>query len=288
MSKKSEINALIRLLDDEDETIVENVTERLLSHGEAVVFNLEKSWEGSVNSILQERIENIIHRINFNEVSKKLKYWLLDDYPDLYAGAEIIAKYHYPDLDSLAIKASIEGFKQKIWLELNNDLTPLETVSVFNHVFYGQFGFSGNDTAARSINDYCINHLVETKKGSPIGVGILYVILAQELNIPIYGVNLYNHFVLSYQKKFIENFAQDAVSESMFYINPVNKGSVFGRQDIVQYLESIQKDKDKLNFKPASHKEVIKSLLGYMKRFFLNASEDAKAQEMEALKMLFE
>lgn len=287
MSKKTEINALIRLLDDEDESIVENVTERLLSYGEEVVFNLEKSWESSVNEVLQERIENIIHKINFNEVSKKLKHWLLDVYPDLYKGAEIVAKYHYPDLDSESVKTSIEGIKQKIWLELNNDLTPLETVSVFNHIFYSQLGFAGNDTDTRSISDYCINHLVETKKGSPICVGLLYVILAQELNIPIYGVNLFNHFVLSYQKKFIVDFSQDIISESLFYINPVNKGSVFGRQDIVQYLENIKKDKDDVYFKAANQKEVIKSLLGYMKRFFLNNSEDEKAEEMEALIKLF-
>lgn len=287
MTKKSEIEALIRLLDDEDETIVANVSERILSYGSEIVFNLENAWESSTNLILQERIENLIHLINLKEVSKELKFWLAESFPDLYTGAEIVAKYHFQDLDAQSLRTSIEGIKQKIWLELNNDLTPLETISVFNHVFYGELGFKGNFESAASINDYCINHVIESKKGSAISVGILYVIIAQELNLPIYGVNLFNHFILSYQKRFIINFKEDNLNDNLFYINPVNKGAVFGRQDIIQYLDTIKKDKDKKYFKSAHQKEVIKALLGYMKRSFLNANEDQKADEIESLIELF-
>lgn len=287
MTKKSEIEALIRLLDDDDETIVANVTERIMFYGEEVVFNLEKAWETSTNPILQERIENIIHLINLKEVSKQLKFWLAESFPDLYVGAEIVAKYHFPDLDAQSLRTSIEGIKQKIWLELNNDLTPLETISVFNHVFYGQLAFTGNYESASSINDYCINHVLESKKGSSISIGILYIVIAQELNLPIYGVNLFNHFILSYQKRFIINFKEDNLVDNLFYVNPVNKGAVFGRQDIVQYLDTIKKEKDKQYFKPAHQKEVIKALLGYMKRYFLNANEDQKAEEIESLIELF-
>lgn len=287
MAKNSEIEALIRLLDDEDESIVANVSERLISYGNTVVFNLEKAWETSLDSVLQERIENLIHLINLNDVTKQLKLWLSDSFPDLYQGAEIVAKYHFADLDSQSLRTSIEGIKQKIWLELNNDLTPLETISVFNHVFYGQLGFTGNYESAQAINDYCINSVFEAKKGSSISVGILYVIIAQELNLPIYGVNLFNHFILTYQKRFIINFKEDNLQDSLFYINPVNKGSVFGRNDINIYLETIKKEKDKKYFQAAHHKEVIRALLGYIKRVFLNANEYQKANEIESLIALF-
>lgn len=288
MSKKTEIDALIRLLDDENEEIVANVTERLISYGEEVIFNLEKSWESSANPLLQERIENLIHKINYKLVASNLKLWLTDSFPDLYQGAEIIAKYHFSDLDSQSLRTSIEGIKQKIWLELNNDLTPLETISVFNHVFYGQLGFSGNYESASGIKDYCINSVLESKKGSSISIGILYIIIAQELNLPIYGVNLFNHFVLTYQKKFIINFKEDNHNDSLFYINPVNKGAVFGRQDIVLYLSNIKKEKKPEYFKAANQKDVIKALLGYIKRNFLNANEDQKADEIEGLIALFD
>lgn len=288
MSKNAEIKALIYLLDDDDETVIKAVTERLLTYGDEIVFNLEQSWESTVNVVVQERIESIIHQINFIEISKKLKYWLLDDFPDLYTGAEIVAKYHFADLDTESLKTSIEGIKQKIWLELNNDLTPLETVSVFNHVFYGQLNFSGHKVEALNISDYCLNHLIETKKASPITVGILYIILAQDLNIPIYGVNLTNHFILSYQKKFIVDFSKDNIDASMFYIDPINKGTVFGRQDITKYLKVIGKEKDSVYYKPACHKAVIKSLLVYMLGFFERTKQLQNATEIHSLIALFD
>jgi hypothetical protein len=99
MSKKTEIKALISLLDDEDEAIVENVSNKLLSFGEEVIFNLENSWEKTINPLVHERIEGIIHEIQFNLVYKALKNWLRDPFPDLFKGAEIIAKYQYPDLE---------------------------------------------------------------------------------------------------------------------------------------------------------------------------------------------
>ena len=159
MSKKTEIKALISLLDDEDDVIVNNVSNKLLSYGEQVIFNLENSWEKTVNPIVHERIEEIIHKIQFKTIYNSLENWLRDPFPDLYKGAEIVAKYQFPDLDSESTRNIVEGIKQKVWLELNNDLTPLETINVFNHVFYGYLGFKGDYKSKVDVSDFCINHL---------------------------------------------------------------------------------------------------------------------------------
>lgn len=287
MSKKSEINALISLLDDEDDAIVENVSNKLLSYGEEVIFNLENSWEKTVNPIVHERIEEIIHQIQFTLVYKALENWLRDPFPDLYKGAEIVAKYQYPDLDSDSTKIMVEGIKQKIWLEMNNELTPLETINVFNHVFYGYLGFGGDYKSQPNIADLCINTVLETKKGASITLGILYVVIAQELNLPVYGVNLHRHFILSYQKRFIEKFDQDNANESMFYINAMNKGIVFEREEIKSYLKKMDKEVEDKFFSPASNQEVINELLYYLWFFFKNNQQDVRAAEIQKLRDLF-
>ena len=56
MSNNSEIQALISLLDDDDEIVIENVTNKLLSYGESVIFNLESAWEENVDPKLQDEI----------------------------------------------------------------------------------------------------------------------------------------------------------------------------------------------------------------------------------------
>ncbi len=287
MSKKTEIQALISLLDEDNEVILKNVTQKLLSYGEEVVFNLENSWEQSMNPIIHERIEDIIHQIQFNSVYQQLKIWLKDPYPDLFKGAEIVSKYQFPDYDTANIRNIVAGIKQKIWIELNNYLTPLETINVFNQVFFGILSFRGEYKLNHDISGYCINHLIETKKGTSITLGILYIIIAQDLNIPIYGVTLYRHFILSFQKGFIEDFNIDNSSQSLFYINAMSGGVIFQREEIKVYLKKMKQKNEIKFFSPASNKELIKELLYYIWNNYTNAKQQKKADEIEKLRSLF-
>lgn len=43
-----------------------------------------------------------------------------------------------------------------------------------------------------------INTVIESRKGNPLSLSLLYSVIAESLDLPIYGVNLPNHFVLAY------------------------------------------------------------------------------------------
>ena len=59
-------------------------------------------------------------------------------------------------------------------------------------------------------------------------------IVAQNLNIPIYGVNLPNHFILAYMDEFgVRKFLPEENKHGvLFYINPFSKGTVFDEIEI--------------------------------------------------------
>ena len=67
------IRALIDLLDDPDSKIFETVKNQLLRQGASVIPELEKSWESSLNDNLQNKIENIIQQIQFQDTAKELQ-----------------------------------------------------------------------------------------------------------------------------------------------------------------------------------------------------------------------
>ena len=58
MRNSKEIAALISLLDDPDQIVFEKISAKVLSLGPAIIPNLESQWEQSLDSFLQERIEN--------------------------------------------------------------------------------------------------------------------------------------------------------------------------------------------------------------------------------------
>jgi hypothetical protein len=81
---------------------------------------------------------------------------------------------------------------------MNFDLNPTEKVKILNYILYQVHGFKGNVDSYHDPSNSFLNQVLETKKGNPILLAVLYILIAQRLNIPIYGVNLPQHFVLAY------------------------------------------------------------------------------------------
>src|ERR1051325_9902820 len=103
MMKKTEIDALIQLLDDSDTEIYGHIESRLIDLGKEVIPMLENAWSKSLDALLQQRIENIIHKIQLTSLKNELKLWIENGSVDLIKGAMIVARYQYPDLNEAAI-----------------------------------------------------------------------------------------------------------------------------------------------------------------------------------------
>src|SRR5690554_1794857 len=144
MDNNREITSLIQLLDDPDQEIFKHVEEKLLELGEVAISPLEKAWEQSFNHLQQERIEELVHKIQFNQIYRELELWTLSGSFDLLQGLIIVHKYQYPDADEQKIINDIESIKRVIWFQMPYTLTPVEKVRIFNTVFYQTLGFSGN------------------------------------------------------------------------------------------------------------------------------------------------
>src|SRR6056297_3965720 len=108
-----EIDALINLIDDPDEDIYLRVREKIVSYGEDVIPQLENIWElNSFGVEFQQRIEDIIHIIQFDSVYNSVGRWAKDGGKNLFEGAMLIARYQYPDLDETEAKRELQKIRQ--------------------------------------------------------------------------------------------------------------------------------------------------------------------------------
>ncbi|MCB0400698.1 MAG: transglutaminase family protein [Flavobacteriales bacterium] len=271
---ESELNALISLLDDPDAHIYDEIRSKLIAYGDQVIPHLEHAWENSFDHLLQSRIENIIHQLQFSSIQKELSDWKATPDHNLIEGALIIAKYQYPDIDYQKIKAYVQQLKQDVWLELNDNLTALEKVKVLNRILFDIHGLYGNTKNINSPQNSYLNNVVETKKGNPISLGIIYLAICQMLDIPIYGVDIPAHFILAYSEN-----GEDA----LFYLNVFNKGSVFGKHDIDRFLKQLDKKPKDSYYRPCDNLTVIKRLLQHLIYSYDNLGYLDKKEELEAL-----
>lgn len=284
-SKKKMINetklaSLITLLDDPDPQIFKQIEEELLSYGNEVVGYLEGAWEKSFDSILQERIENLIHKIQFINVKEDLALWYQSGGFDLLRGFIIINRYQYPDLNEQKIINQIEAIKRDIWLQLIYESSPIEKVKLINHIFYNVYGFSGNTTNHQDPKNSFLSEVLESKKGNQISLAIIYSIIAQKLDIPIYGVNLPQHFILAYAD---EKAKYDEENGILFYINVFNKGYVFGKKDIDQFLKQLKINPEQLFYEPCSNTEILKRVIRNLISSYEKAGALEKSEELLSL-----
>ena len=277
MINPTEVNSLIRLLDDPDGEIFEHVHQKLLSFGSEAIEYLEKAWEEAFDPIQQDRIVGLVHEIQFGIVKKDLQLWHQSGAFDLLQGILIVNRYQYPDLDEQKVINQVEAIKRDIWIQMMHEASPAEQVKLINHVFYTIYGFSGNTANHQDPQNSYISQVLETKKGNQVSLAIIYSIIAQKLDIPIYGVNLPQHFILAYLDETLQSEFEGGI---LFYINAFNKGFIFGRRDVDMFLKQLNLKFDKQFYEPCSNANIIKRVLRNLISAYEHSGSSEKVNEL--------
>ncbi len=278
------IDSLIRLIDDPDERVFDHIRHELVARGEDAIPELESAWEsGDFGLLFQQRVEQIIHQIQFEQVKKGLREWAEEGGSDLLKGVLWVNRYQYPELDLGAIHRTIGQMKKDAWIELHEDLTAFEKVKVLNHVIYTVYGFRGNKKDPQAPRNHYLNILLESKDGSPLALGILYILLARSFQIPIRGVDLPEHFILAYMDEHSILPAIGQEGNVLFYINPFSKGGVFDQKEIDSFLKQLKKDPDPSYYQPCGNIAIVRRLIQQLKNGYRGNGQEEKVEELAEL-----
>jgi regulator of sirC expression with transglutaminase-like and TPR domain len=285
----SKINGLVQLLDDPDENIFSQIRDEFEIIGIEAIPILEQYWESSADSLAVKRAENLIHSINSKEVRSQLKTWIELGGKNLLKGSILVAKCQFHNLNEDKITSTINQIKQDIWIELNDNLTALEKIGVVNKVMFNIHGFEGNREDYYAPKNSFINKTLDNKTGTPLSVGLVYAVICQGLDIPVYGVNLPHHFVLAYQDDQVIPLMDDTLSEPgvLFYINPFNHGSVFGKPEVNDFLLQNNIEPEKTHFVPCTNLQIIKRMINNLIVAYEKVEKPEKMQLFKELLKLF-
>ncbi len=157
-----------------------------------------------------------------------------------------------------------------------------------NELFYSICGFAANSNNLFDAQNNFLIEVLETRKGNPVSLGLLYMVLARELGMPVYGVNLAQHFILSYHTQQLEGTENDfEIRKSiLFYINCLNKGIIFSRDDITLFLKRINVDPQPHHYVPCDNLTVINLLVNNLVHSYEMAGQVEKVQTMLKFKEL--
>jgi regulator of sirC expression with transglutaminase-like and TPR domain len=274
---KSEIKALISLLEDEDREVSRHIEQKIMSLGMPIVPFLEHEWEENLDPVVQHRIEDLIHRLQFDSLKDRLRKWVESEEKDLLAGMCLLATYQYPDLQINEVRQQVDKIFMECWLAFRKGLHPFDEIKILNSIFFGKFRFSANTRNFHSPANSLINTVVESRKGNPLSLSVLYMIVAQKLGMPVEGVNLPNIFILTY-----------LTDKQPFYINPFNRGLIFSKEDIAQYISSLNLSSEEAYFKPCSKLQILQRACRNLIQAYFKTGSPEKGEEVKELLEILE
>ncbi len=271
--KEQEIKALVSLLDDDDKEITTLVEKEIRQRGETIIPFLESEYqEAGFNPTIQRKIEELIHDLQFEQVLERIANWRNGGGMDLLEGLWAVATYQYPDLTYEKLKYDFEQIYIEAWREFKPEMHPVDQIKTLNHVFYNTLKFGSNTKSFHSANNSMINIVLESRRGNPISLCCLYMLIAQKLKMPVYGVNLPNLFILTYK--------QDNVQ---FYINVFNKGLVFMKADIDHFVGQLNLKPIDSFYEPCTNIDITKRMMRNLALAFERTSDTYKIKDIEKM-----
>jgi len=270
--EEKEIKALISLLEDDDQQVSRHVEQQIRNLGTVTIPYLEREWESSLNPEVQQRIELLIHDLQYQLNRERLRDWYASPGKELMTGMWIVATIQYPDLQIEKIRHELEQIYYEVWLQFRNDMTVMERIKVLNSVLFTKLRFGSNTKNFHSPGNSMINIVLESRKGNPITLCVIYLLVARKLKLPVYGVNMPNMFMLLYRDE-----AQE------FYINAFNRGVVFSKKDLENYIHEIHLTPQPSFFEPCTNEDIIRRALRNLVTAFDKIGEHARAEEVKLL-----
>ncbi|WP_022835191.1 SirB1 family protein [Salisaeta longa] len=192
----SELEALIALLDDSDRAVQEAVEARFNELGRAALPALRAARE-RVDAGLADRVEALARRLHWQSV-RDAWHAVMEQAPvDLERATFLLALYRFPDLDIGAYQQRLDRLAEAVRPRVEQ-AQGVRRAAIIARFLFDEQGFQGNRRHYFDANNSYINRVLDRQLGIPISLSVLFLLVAQRLNVPVYGVNLPAHFLVKY------------------------------------------------------------------------------------------
>lgn len=114
----------------------------------------------------------------------------------LFEAAVSLAQDEYPDLDLQAVLDQVDQLQARLRRRIPGDAGPLQKLKALNQFFFQDMAFGGNVNNYYDPDNSFIHVLLNSRRGIPISLAVLWLELAQGVGLPAHGVGFPGHFMV--------------------------------------------------------------------------------------------
>ncbi len=286
-ASRNPIYSLISMIDDPDPVVYEKISESITGFGSAAIPILENVAESTFEPEVLERLKELIEKIHTEGIVNDLHRWKASENQDLIQLLQILSKFHFRNIDMLALNDRIAAMQREIWLELNEHLTSFETVRLVNHFMFRTWNISPASTDVFKPDHFFLNKILDSHKAHAVILGTLYLGLCQRLTLPVFYVGLPDNFILAYtsQPRFSPIFGP---GEILFYINPLLEGVIFNKTEIDRFLKTNNMAPKPEYYQAFDNLRVARLIAGIMQNLYQDEGSQLKKEAVNRMMQVFE
>ena len=132
-----------------------------------------------------------------------------------------IAKEEYSEIKIEDYIECVDWYARMIKARIVDGDEPKSIINIINEFLFDELGFAYVQTG--NLEDLYLNKVIDQRKGNCIGLSILYLSIAERLDLPLFGVNVPEHIFVRYddgkQKINIETGHKGMSLSNSFYVS---------------------------------------------------------------------
>ena len=192
-----------------------------------------------------------------------------EQFPLLEAAASI-AHDEEPQLDIQEVLATCDALLVRLKRRIKAEADPMRKLSVLNQFFYTDLGFSGNANNFYAPENSYVNEVLQTRRGIPISIAVIWLELAQALGLQAEGISFPGHFLVKV-----------TLPEGLVVLDPLT-GDSLGLDNLAERLAPFRQhlgdssDMEAplgLYLQPSPPRDILTRMLRNLKEIF-NSQED--------------
>ena len=267
-----QIRAIVSLLSDSPPDIADRLRQKLYDLGEKATREIQSACVDG--SRAHREVSRVLRRFREPSLDRRFRNLKRDQHGDiaLEEGVFTLARFGYPDLNESTYKTRLGYMAFELAPRIAPDDHHIRIIRTLNHYLFDEQGYHASNR--HDPDDTYFNRVLDRKRGWPITLSAVYLILAQRLELPISGVALPKHYIV----KYIHN-------DQHIYIDPHNRGQILTANECADLIgEKISEDL----FSEASNCFTLFRMMNNLRYTYLNLDDPNRAKELEDLMHILE
>jgi regulator of sirC expression with transglutaminase-like and TPR domain len=222
---ENEMRTLVGLLDDEDPASLTLVRDQILRIGEPILPFLD-DFRASCPGALTARVDALSHELKVRNLKTAFARFSASADCDLEKGSWLVCRVGYAGINPAVYTDWLDKVALGIRRALPQDADHYATMQQLNITLFQELGFSGNEKRYYDPDNTYLNRVIETRRGIPVSLSVLYLLIGRRLGLPLFGVGTPGHFLVGFRES----------NQSSFFIDPFHKGRLLNAQDVRRML----------------------------------------------------